>query len=261
VNKITSAFQQRSISIVHRLENGFPQLVTWWLVGATIACAFRLADSSVFGLAAAQQLASALPYALVIAAPVVSAILALRWFEPSQVQPRVRLCRLGRWSLLSPEAARAHPLYGVTGFMASLLLGLLINIPVRSLEFIAAIPALGAAPPAWFGSLFTLMLADVVLLTSLYAVCFVAALRHVPLFPRLLVVAWTIDLLMQVLIAQVMGARADLPADVGLLLQDLLSNNIKKALISIALWAPYLVISRRVNITFRHRIPAPHSTS
>jgi hypothetical protein len=36
----------------------------------------------------------------------------------------------------------------------------------------------------------------------------------------------------------------------------LLDNNVKKVLISAALWLPYLLLSRRVNVTFRHRLRA-----
>ena len=140
--------------------------------------------------------------------------------------------------------------------MASLILGILMNIPVRTLEFLAAIPALGAAPPAWFGSLYMLMLFDVVLLSSLYAVAAVAALRHVPLFPRLLVAIWALDIVMQLVIAQVMIGVVDLPPKVAAALHPLLEGNIDKVLISVALWAPYLLLSKRVNLTFRRRIPA-----
>ena len=57
-------------------------------------------------------------------------------------------------------------------------------------EFLAAMPALGATPPSWFGPLYGVMLLDVVLLSSLYAIAFVAALRRVPLFPSSLTCRW-----------------------------------------------------------------------
>jgi hypothetical protein len=37
-------------------------------------------------------------------------------------------------------------------------------------------------------------------------------------------------------------------------LQSLLSGNIDKVMISAALWLPYLILSERVNVTFRHRV-------
>ena len=36
----------------------------------------------------------------------------------------------------------------------------------------------------------------------------------------------------------------------------LLDGNVKKVLISVALWLPYLLMSKRVNVTFRHRVEA-----
>jgi hypothetical protein len=39
-------------------------------------------------------------------------------------------------------------------------------------------------------------------------------------------------------------------------LTALLTGNVKKVLISIAVWLPYLLLSARVNVTYRHRVPA-----
>jgi hypothetical protein len=39
-------------------------------------------------------------------------------------------------------------------------------------------------------------------------------------------------------------------------LHGVLEGNVKKVLISVALWLPYLLLSKRVNVTYRHRIPA-----
>ena len=83
-----------------------------------------------------------------------------------------------------------------------------------------------------------------------------SALRRAPLFPRLLVAIWTGDLAMQLLTAQMVAAAGDLPASVGAALTGLLDGNIKKTLISVALWLPYLLLSRRVNVTYRGRVPA-----
>ena len=65
---------------------------------------------------------------------------------------------------------------------------------------------------------------------------FVLALRHVPLFPRFLAGVWVIDVLMQICIARVMAQVADLPGPVGASLADMLEGNLKKVLISVAIW-------------------------
>jgi hypothetical protein len=36
----------------------------------------------------------------------------------------------------------------------------------------------------------------------------------------------------------------------------MLEGNLKKVLISVAIWLPYLLLSRRVNLTYRLRVPA-----
>ena len=61
---------------------------------------------------------------------------------------------------------------------------------------------------------------------------------------------------MQLSIAQVVGGTAGLPDRVALALRSLLSGNVDKVLISVAVWLPYLLLSTRVNLTFRHRLPA-----
>lgn len=69
--------------------------------------------------------------------------------------------------------------------------------------------------------------------------------------PRLLVAIWAIDLVMQLSIAQAVAASGDLPRPVATNLGTMLDGNVRKVLISAALWSPYLLLSRRVNVTFR----------
>ncbi len=255
---ISTRFRARSEALVLQLEAGLPRMMLLWTVAVSFACGLRIAFPATPVHDAGSSIVSMLPYAMVVGAPVASLMLALRWFPPGQthVQPSIRLTRFGRWRSIGSQEARNLPFYGATGLMASLLVGMLLNIPIRTLEFLAAIPAMGDGTPSWFSTLFALALLDVVLLCSLYAVAFVAALRHVPLFPRLLAAIWCLDMLMQIVIARGMAAVPDLPPAVGAALQGLLDGNMKKVLISIALWLPYLLLSQRVNLTYRHRVPA-----
>ncbi len=139
--------------------------------------------------------------------------------------------------------------------MVSLLFGMMLNVPIRAAEYLAAMPPIPAAQPRWLSVLHFAMTADVVLFSSLYMIAFVAALRRVPLFPRLLLAIWLGDLAMQLATAQ-MVASTHLPPGVATALQALLVGNVKKVLISMALWLPYLLLSTRVNVTYRHRVPA-----
>ena len=95
--------------------------------------------------------------------------------------------------------------------MVSLLVGMLINVPVRAAEYLTAMPALSGHVPPWLSTLHMVMTLDVVLLSSLYTIAFVAALRRVPLFPRLLAAIWVVDLVMQLSIAKVTVAVGGLP--------------------------------------------------
>jgi hypothetical protein len=140
--------------------------------------------------------------------------------------------------------------------MVSLLVGILLNLPVRAGEYMVAMPPVAGEVPAWLSTLHLAMTFDVVLFTSLYAIAFVAALRKVPLLPRLLVAIWIADITMQLATPKLVVSAGGVPANVADALQSLLHGNIEKVLISVAVWLPYLLLSRRVNVTYRSRIPA-----
>jgi len=129
-------------------------------------------------------------------------------------------------------------------------------VPVRAIEYLVAMPLLPAPAPHWLSTLHFAMTFDVVLFSSLYMVAFVAALRRVPLFPRLLLAIWLGDLAMQLFTASLVSSAGDVPQRVVVALHSMLEGNVKKVLISMALWLPYLLLSTRVNVTYRHRIPA-----
>ena len=245
----------KSARLLVGLEGGLPRIMTWWFVAAMLGSALRIAVSPLHGV---PGLETYLPYLLLVTAPLLSMALALRWFRDGDrlAQPMTRLAIVGRWRTIDAREAKAHPLYGTSGVMVSLLVGMLLNVPVRALEYLAAMPALAGDVPHWLSMLRFTMTLDVVLLSSLYTIAFVAALRRVPLFPRLLAAIWAIDLAMQLGIAQAVTATGDLPPKVGEALHTVLDGNVKKVLISVVLWMPYLLMSKRVNVTFRHRVEA-----
>lgn len=236
------------------IEGGLDRIMMGWLLVAGLASAFRIASSPA-GVPGIETLA---PYLLLILAPFASMVLALRWFADGdrQPQPELRLARAGRWRGVTRDRARQHRLYGAGGIMVSLLVGILFNIPVRAAEYLASMPAISGPVPSWLSTLHIAMTIDVVLLTSLYTIAFVAALRRVPLFPRLLIGIWGLDLTMQLVVAEVVAGTPNLPGDVAMALQALLEGNVQKVLISIGIWLPYLLLSKRVNVTYRHRVPA-----
>jgi hypothetical protein len=139
--------------------------------------------------------------------------------------------------------------------MASLLAGLLLNVPVRTFEFLISVPAMNARAPEWGQALFHVMTFDVVAMNFIYMVCFVMALRSFPLFPRMLLLAWGMDAMFQLAIANYVSAVHGLPATVAMSLRQVLSANLEKLTISVVIWLPYLLLSQRVNVTYRQRVP------
>ena len=245
----------RAAALHAALRDNLGTVMLAWVAIAMLGTAARLAIGPVGG--GAVELKTLAPYLLVIGAPLASMALSLHWFREGNrlPQPAMRFARVGKWRTARADEARAHPLYGPTGLMVSLLIGMLLNLPFRAGEYFLAIPAVSGALPAWLATLHLFMTLDVVLLSSLYVVAFVAALRKVPLFPRILVTVWLVDLTMQMVIAAMVTANP-LPPGVGEALLPMLDANVKKVLISAALWTPYLMLSTRVNVTYRHRLPA-----
>jgi hypothetical protein len=255
IDALKQRLYAKSAAMLLTMETRLDRIMLIWLALAASASVVRIAASPVHG--GFPDFVTIAPYLLLIFAPVISMVLALRWFARGErmPQPTIRLARIGSWQKLNSSEARRHRLYGTTGVMVSLLIGMLLNVPVRATEYLAAMPALSGPVPGWLATLHTLMTADVVLLSSLYVVAFVAALKRVPHFPRLLVAIWLTDLGMQLLTAQLVVASPGLPAPVAGALQSVLDGNVKKVLISIGLWLPYLLLSTRVNVTYRHRAP------
>ena len=254
IDRISNRMRARSAALILSLDHRLDVILKYWLVIAGFASAVRIvASSGSMPLAGYSTFAS---YMLLVVAPFASTLLALRWFSDGHLQPQpaTRLARLGFWRNVDRAEAERHPLYGVSGIMASLIVGIMLNVPVRAGEYLAAMPPVPAEHPYWFSVLHFAMTADLLLFTSLYMIAFVAALRRVPLFPRLILAIWIGDLAMQIAIAQ-MVSTTDLPAAVAGALKMLLVGNVKKVLISIALWLPYLLLSTRGNVTYRHRVP------
>ncbi|NJC06639.1 hypothetical protein GGQ97_002432 [Sphingomonas kaistensis] len=242
----------RSLTLLTGLENNLASIAIGWMTLAALAGALKVAVSPL----AAVGPTSLAPYLLLVCAPAASFLLALRWFAdgPAMPQPSIRLARIGRWRDVSRAEAERHPLHGTSGIMVSLLIGMLLNVPVRAIEYLVTMPALPPVFPGWLGVLHQAMTLDVVILSSLYVVAFAMALRRAPMFPRFLLFVWLADICAQLFIAQAVMATA-VPASVAGPLHELLQGNITKVAISAGLWLPYLLMSTRVNVTFRNRVP------
>ena len=262
LRKLAAAFSaglhRRSRTLVAFLDVRMETLIVGWIAVTVLLGLAKLATSPLPLGSPVAAMTTMLPYLLIAFAPIAGYRVAAGSFPRGllSAQPSLRLCRYGAWQRLDPVAARQNVAFGPTGFMASLLAGILLNVPFRSFEFILAIPAIGPGAPGWAHSLMIAMTLDVVVMNFFYMVCFVMALRSVPLFPRMLLFAWIADLALQFAIAQTVGSAPGLPAQVAGALESLLHGNLQKVLISAFVWLPYLILSERVNVTFRQRIRA-----
>jgi hypothetical protein len=256
--QISAALHARSRTLITFLDLRIEWLLASWLGTVVVIGLVKVMSAPVPAHSIAAFTAGMLPYLLLAASPIAGYRVAAGSFPRGLLssQPIVRLCRYGRWRPVDLLTARRSPVYGPAGFMASLILGLLLNVPFRSLEFILALPAILPGAPAWAASIMWLLTFDVVIMNFFYMVCFVLAVRSVPLFPRMMLFAWGADLTIQLIIAdQILGAD-NIPKGVGLALQSLVWGNIQKVLISAFVWLPFLVLSDRVNVTFRQRVRA-----
>lgn len=250
--------QRRSVAIPRVLDRRITMIGFAWIGAFLFFSLGRMLTAPVAVHNLTDATALVLPYVLIAIAPLAGYSLAAASFRPGliQAQPSIRLSLYGSWRKLTVLDARTNPLFGPAGFMASLLVGLLLNVVMRSGEFLLAMPALNGHAPEWGQRMFVLMAADVVAMSFFYMVCFAMALKTIPLFPRMLVFAWLLDITLQMHIAQQIGGMRDLPLDVAEPLRNLLEGNIQKVLISAVVWLPYLILSDRVNVTYRQRVRA-----
>lgn len=247
---------RKSVLAVAWLDGGLPGLLWAWVLISAFAGLLRISFAISPINSGASLLQTVIPYFLLALSPVVAFWAADRLVPRGSLiaQPDVRLSRIGHWRSVDVLAARAHPLFGPTGAMASLLIGMLLNVPLRSLEFLAAVPAMNSNAPIWGQVLFVAMATDVIVMNFLYALCFMAALRCAPWFPRFLLLVWGLDISSQLIMAHSIGGIVGLPQDVADAWASLLYGNMQKVMISVAVWLPYLIMSKRVNLTYRGRI-------
>ena len=258
IRRYADSLHARSLLVPRILGGNMGRIAAAWFVCSALLAMVKLATSPT----PIHKLADAMPiivaYSAVIIAPICGYFIAHRAFVAVRPPERLafHLSFPGRWKRIGIEEARAHPLFGPVGFLASLLIGLLLNVVVRTGEYLVAVPAMGAHAPDWGMAIFVAMTADVVIMSFFYMVAFVMALRSIPLFPRMLLYAWLVDVFMQLIIASYVAGIGTVPARVETPLIALLQGNVTKVLISVAVWMPYLIMSQRVNLTYRSRIAA-----
>lgn len=248
---------RRSLAVPPFLKRRIAWLAAGWVALAGAAAALRMAFPGSPVNEAWDAWPMLIAYIAIIGAPISGYLLARSAYSSKAARKPLdfHLSFIGNWRRISRDRASAHRLFGPVGFMASLLIGLILNVVVRSGEFFLAMPAMSATAPDWAMTMFAVMAADVIVMNFFYMVAFVMALRSIPLFPRMLLFVWLTDVVMQVMIAQQIGRIGSLPPEVVEPLVTLLEGNLQKVAISIAIWLPYLMLSDRVNVTYRWRLP------
>ena len=250
----TRLFRQ-SVRLVTPLEDKSRLLLLGWTIVVAAACLLRIAFPVTPATGITDALILYVPHMLILTSPFFAywAANALLPRGTEFAQPAIRLARLGRWRPLNALSARDHPAFGPVGIMASLLIGMLLNVPIRTAEFMTAVPAMTGSAPLWGQMIYMAMATDLIAMNFLYTLCFFMALRRHPFFPRMLLLTWGLDVASQILVANYVGSAPFLPTSVAASIAPLLDSNLKKAAISIAIWLPYLLLSERVNVTYRWR--------
>ena len=256
ISRQTDAVHLRSASVTAFLALRIRWIAHAWLALVGIAALLKIAGSRTPVHGVRDFAIMCLPFLLIMVAPIGGYWAASGSFPLGKAtqQPQFRLAIYGRWRDVGVFEARRDPGYGPAGFMTSLLIGLMLNIPMRFLEYIAAVPAVSGDVPPWVHPIVWSMAVDVSAMSFLYAACFVMALRSIPLFPRMLAYVWLLDVVAQLCIAEFVIRKGHVPFAVAGAMQDLLTGNINKVLISIFIWLPYLLLSARVNLTYRNRV-------
>ncbi|MXO52159.1 DUF2569 domain-containing protein [Erythrobacter gaetbuli] len=243
----------RSVALTTWIENHLGLLAFAWLALMASLLTYKVSRLMVPVHGAFDMVQLVLPYIFIALAPIAGFMIGRAAFLHNRDQPEYRLALFGNWRELDRSEAQAHPSFGPTGFLTSLVVGMVFGVAIRTGEFLVIMPALNQNAPEWAFSLFIAMSLEVAAMNFFYMVCFVMALRTVPLFPRMLGYVWILDLLSKLMLARIAGGL-ELPASIGEPLSRLLTTNVHTVLISVAIWLPYLILSERVNVTFRHRV-------
>lgn len=253
--RLIRRLDRRGIRLATAAEQHIGRLALIWCVLLGVIVAGRLAITAVMARDMGLWVLSACVYGLLLLSPLIGLFAAARAFPRGQLfaLPEIPIARFGTWLRVDPLTAHAHRSFGVSGLLVGFVIGLLITIVLRTAEFLAAVPSMASIGPGWSRTLFLTLAADCIFFNILYGAVFVMALRHVPWFPRIMLLVWMTDILSQLYISRVLGGE-HMPDQVAVALADLLTGNVRKSLISIALWLPYFLLSERVNITYRRRV-------
>lgn len=257
----------RLLNESRRIADFIDRRVYWLLaVWAILSLGGGLLRAGVFfhrfpGLASDARIPQLLaPSILIAAAPWAAHFLVVRAYPKIShaALSAPRAAPQGKWRALRSDLPQDRAACGFEGFLVSLAVGMLLSMVMRLATYYLAMPAMPPGAPRWATAAFRIMTYDVAFLSFMYMICFTMVQRAVRLFPRMLIITWCYDLFMQFAIAKTIVSAGPVPEIVAGPFTTLLMDNVYKILISVTIWLPYLILSTRINATFRGRIRVRH---
>lgn len=141
----------------------------------------------------------------------------------------------GDWVYVPDHIAERHPLYGVGGWLILLMVLLAIGALLGVIGFFRIVGVAGAS------GLVTVLVVLLGVVTAAQVVCIVLAAMKSAAFPPVFLVIALLSILFGVL-GLAVGDRPRLGEFLGIAVNTI--------------WAVYVVVSRRVNVTYRKRVRA-----
>lgn len=162
------------------------------------------------------------------------------------------------WVSVSPDVAKEHPLYGAKGWLYLVALGCVV-MPVRN--FLSLYPLYKDLEFAALGDLITSFLyAEIALniAVGVWALINLALLlRLSSLFPLSFMAMagfGAVFVTADAVIAKVVFDASGRPMSWEETYDMETIREIARSVVYAAVWIPYMLISRRVNVTYRHRV-------
>ncbi|MEP5374288.1 MAG: hypothetical protein ABJQ14_00610, partial [Hyphomicrobiales bacterium] len=139
--------QSRSTLAINIVSRKLLAISMAWLTVIGLFGAMRVLLSPTPAMDSGQLLELAVPYLLVALSPIAGFFIGRAAFrgKAARQTSSVHLSTIGKWRNLTPLQAVRHPSFGPIGFLASLVIGMMLNVVLRTGEYLLAIPALTTA--------------------------------------------------------------------------------------------------------------------
>ncbi len=164
----------------------------------------------------------------------------------------------GHWANIPLEIAKQHPLYGISGWLRLVVIGL-IATPARIL--VTLVPIYGSID---YASLHPTMLAFVLGEIAINALIILWSLANLfllftkkALFPKSWIGLMAVSAVFvpaDAVITKLVVDSIGQPMEWSQIFDSETSREVIRAIVGASIWIPYAIISRRVNVTFLNRV-------